>query len=107
MKIQCPHKCHLKESKKKSNISKKGFFLRKSDSKKIQRYSCSLCKHGFSQATFSLCYKQKKRKVNPVLYKLLSSGISMRKAALILNLNRITVKRKSDFLKKMKQKNLL
>ena len=36
--------------------------------------------------------------MNEVLFKLLSSGVSMRRAAIILNIHRKTVKRKMDFL---------
>jgi hypothetical protein len=44
------------------------------------------------------CYRQKKRKVNHPLKLLLSSGVSQRRAALLLRLNRKTVVRKFRFL---------
>lgn len=87
----CPH-CHL------SNISKAGFFYRKNDSKTVQRYICNSCRKKFSQATIHPCYKQKKRKINYVLKKLLASGVTQRRCALILNLTRKTVSRKLKFL---------
>ena len=66
----------------------------------IQRFLCQICGKRFSNATFSPCYRQKKRRVNEILFKLLSSGVSMRRAALILNIHRTTVKRKLEFLAK-------
>ena len=98
MNFKCPKKCHLKEPGMTPKTKKRGFFFRKSDSRKIQRYTCLICGKGFSKATFSSCYKQKKRRFNEVLFKLLSSGVSMRRAALILKLHRTTVKRKLVFL---------
>ena len=99
MKLKCPNQCPQDPSTK-SNFRKDGVYFRKSDSKTIQRYRCRSCGKSFSKATFSPCYRQKKRRVNEVLFKLLSSGVSMRRAAIILSIHRITVKRKMDFLAK-------
>ncbi len=55
---------------------------------------------GFSRATFSSCFAQKKRRINFILFKLLVSGVSQRAAARILKINRITVVRKFHFLAK-------
>ena len=98
MKLKCPNNCLVDSPLPKRKFSKDGVYFRKSDSKTIQRYKCSFCGKSFSRATFSLCYRQKKRRVNDLLFKLLSSGVSMRRAAIILNIHRITVKRKLDFL---------
>jgi len=98
MKLKCPNNCLIDSPLAKPKFSKDGVYFRKSDSKTIQRYKCSFCGKSFSRATFSLCYRQKKRRVNDLLFKLLSSGVSMRRAAIILNIHRITVKRKLDFL---------
>jgi len=99
MKLKCPNQCPQDPSTK-SNFRKDGVYFRKSDSKTIQRYRCRSCGKSFSKATFSPCYRQKKRRVNEILFKLLSSGVSMRRAAIILKIHRITVKRKMDFLAK-------
>ena len=81
-------------------IIKDGSFYRKSDGQKIQRLKCKLCKHRFSNATFSLAYRQNKRKVNHRVEKLLCSKVSMRRIAKILNIHRTTVARKLVFLAK-------
>jgi len=98
MKLNCPNKCD-------SNIVKNGFFFRTSDSRKIQRYRCKACRIQFSQASNSDCFLQKKRRVNELLFKLLASGVSMRRCAFILNIHRKTVKRKLIFLAQRARKN--
>ena len=49
-------------------------------------------------ATADHCYRQKKRQVNPCLFRLLTGGFSQRRAALDLKVNRKTVVRKFHFL---------
>lgn len=79
---------------------KDGHYFRKDDSRKIQRYKCKACNRKFSRATFTLEYKQKKRRDNQMLFKILASGVSMRRSAIILNLHRTTVDRKLIYLAK-------
>jgi transposase-like protein len=75
-----------------------GFFKRRDDGQVIRRFKCKICHKRFSHATSSLDYKQKKRSKNLLLANLLSSGMSMRRSALILKINRKTVERKLKFL---------
>lgn len=91
MKYRCP-KCH--SSKYRSH----GQYFRKSDSKTILRWQCRNCRHIFSQASFSSCYRQHKRRINSLLNNLLSSGVSQRRAALVLKVTRKTIARKLIFL---------
>lgn len=93
MKIQCPN-CKTT----RPNISKNGFFKRKSDSKIIQKFICKICNKQFSTATFSPCYHQNKRRLNFPIRNLLCSSVSMRRIAIIHNISRNTVKRKLEFL---------
>ncbi len=83
---------------KKKFISKDGFYFRRNDSRRVQRFVCSYCGKKFSRASFELEYRQKKRRVNHTLFLLLASGISMRRCALILRLHRTTVMRKFIYL---------
>lgn len=64
----------------------------------VQRFRCKNCGTRFSNATFSDAYRQKKRRVNYPLLKLLSSGMSLRRSALLLGVHRNTVERKLPFL---------
>jgi transposase-like protein len=84
---------------------KHGSFFRASDSKTIQRWVCRSCNTYFSAATFQPAYRQNKRRVNPVVAHLLSSGVSQRRIALLLRIHRITVARKLAFLAKAAEEN--
>lgn len=94
MKTLCPNSnCTFPQS-----IIRDGTFRRREDAKVIQRYRCKNCGRRFSRATFSETYRQKKRRINTPLLKLLSSGMSLRRSALILQVNRKTIERKLPFL---------
>jgi hypothetical protein len=81
-----------------SAVVRYGFFFRKDDSAKVQRYRCTTCKKAFSQASNNLCFRQQRRTINRTIALLLVSGVSQRRAALILKANRKTVVRKLVFL---------
>src|SRR5262249_30871793 len=65
------------------------------------RWRCVKCKRSCSDATFSTCFKQHKRRVNASLYKFSCSGVSQRRAARILKIHRTTVARKLKFLARL------
>jgi hypothetical protein len=75
-----------------------GFYRRSSDSRWIRKYRCRSCRRYFSQATFSPCFGQKKRRLNSEVERLRCSGVSMRRAALLLHVNQKTIARKMRFL---------
>ena len=83
---------------------KNGTFRRLSDAKVIQRFICLGCKRHFSAATFQAAYRQNKRRANPEVEKLLCSGVSQRRIALLLSIHRITVARKLAFLAQRAEK---
>jgi transposase-like protein len=89
----CPSSIYLSEK-----VIKIGRFRRKSDSKVIQRYRCLHCKKSFSAATHSELRGQNKRRCNTAVYRLICSGVSQRRAAILLNINKITVVRKFRFM---------
>jgi MFS family permease len=64
----------------------------------IRRYVCRNCQTYFTSATLRTDRYQKKRRVNFALHRLYSSGLSQRRLALVLKLNRKTVVRKIRFL---------
>jgi transposase-like protein len=93
MLSRCPNPdCHS------PSIVKNGAYYRPSDGKWVQRMKCKTCKLHFSAATFEQPYRQNKRRINPIVFKLLCSGVSLRRIALLLNVHRITVSRKLAFL---------
>lgn len=86
---------------KKSVFQKKdGFYFRRDDSRRIQRFQCSVCLKKYSATTSTLEHKQKKRRMNLVIRNELASGISLRRCARNLNLHRTTIARKLDYLAK-------
>src|ERR1044071_4221336 len=89
----CP-KCEVSLT----SYSSYGYFTRNSDKRRIGRFKCPHCQFVFSQATFQSCYRQKKRKLNAKILELLCSGVSQRRIAKLLSVNRKTVARKLIFL---------
>ncbi len=101
MKSYCPNvQCVLSAeiSPDSGSVVRNGFYYRSSDSKRIMRFHCKRCGLYFSRATQNNCVHQKKRRINFKLYELVSSGVSLRRAALILKVNRKTVVRRFRFL---------
>jgi transposase-like protein len=95
---RCPNpQCHSRQ------FRKYGSFYRASEGKLVKRWRCNGCKLHFSSATFQKPYRQHKRRANPQIFQLLSSGVSLRRIALLLNLHRTTVARKLAFLAQVSQ----
>lgn len=108
MKTNCPHfltrnSVNLFQSSPHSGpkirlIVRNGHYFRKSDSKKIEKFYCKACEVYLSRERFKTNYRQKKRRINPKLKLLLCSGVSQRRAAFILGINRKTVASRLKFL---------
>ncbi len=99
MRPTCPNTdCSFYNCREK--VHGDGVYFRKNDSRFVRRFKCTSCGKKFSQVTGTLECGQKKRRVNFPLKKLLISGVSMRRCALVLNINRITVERKLAYLAK-------
>src|SRR5690242_11220275 len=100
MKRPCPNsECSSQNPDPKARrIVRKGRYFRSSDGQWIQRYQCFVCRRLFSSATFSVHFRQKKRRINYRLQLLMNSGVSQRRAAILLRVNRKTVVRKFRFL---------
>jgi len=79
-------------------VVRNGHFFRSSDSRKIQNYRCKSCLKYFSSATFSECYRQKKRRINEPLRDLLAKRVSLRDAAEHFKVSRTTIARRLIFL---------
>jgi len=78
-------------------IVRNGHYFRKSDSRYVEKFYCRLCEKYFSRATRSATCWQKTRRINPKLNRLLCSGVSQRRAAFLLGINRKTVARRLKF----------
>jgi transposase-like protein len=95
MKPKCPH-CFVNEKSSGSgrSIVRHGHFFRQFDKRLIVRFRCLDCQRSFSSETTHCFFRQKKRDIHAPIFSLLASGISQRRLALILKVNRKTVVRK-------------
>jgi len=75
-----------------------GYYRRSSDRRVIQRFKCQRCLKTFSRGSFDPCFRQLKRQFNQTLFEHFASGVSQRRLAYLLRLNRKTIKRKFRFL---------
>ena len=99
MTPQCPNCKQVSgQDNSRRTVRPRGSFRRKSDSRVVIRFRCLMCKQSFSYATLGPCYRQHKRGKNEMVRRLLASGVSQRRIAKVLNLNRKTVVRKFHFL---------
>jgi len=73
-----------------SKFVRHGFYYRTSDSTYVQRFRCTGCRKLTSTSTYELTYRQKKRQKNKAIVGMLVSGVSLRRVAILLNLNRKT-----------------
>ena len=83
----CPH-CQS------GDFKRHGFFKRKDDARRIQRFYCKACQRTFSRAGFSLLYRHWHRRRNEMIRKLLSVGNTQRDIAYVLKIDKDTVARR-------------
>ena len=86
------------------NLVPRGSFVRKSDSKWVKRWQCTVCSHSFSSATFSACFRQKKRRLNRIIWESYCKSDPQRRIARTLKISRTTVVKKIKFLKTLKER---
>jgi transposase-like protein len=101
MKKHCPNlncSSHLFPGPDFRHLIRKGSFYRRSDARRIQRFFCKLCGQYFSSSTGKPSVNQKARRITHSLKLLMNSGVSQRRAAMILRVNRKTVVRRYRFL---------
>jgi transposase-like protein len=87
----CP-KCKL-DGTFRPKVRRSGSYYRTSDSKTVQRFQCDRCRSGFSASIFDPYYRKRERRKSALVFNLLASGVSQRRIAEILKLNRKTVVR--------------
>jgi transposase-like protein len=83
----CPNtSCQNYTGTPKNWYVKNGYYKLKSTNQKTPRYQCKACKKNFSTHTGLNSVNQKKPKINQELFKLLVSGVSLRRASKILEM---------------------
>ncbi len=97
--MYCPNEecIHHKQSIK-NFYYKNGYYKSKESSNKIPRYQCKSCKTNFSSKTFKTTYRQHKPDINKLLFDLLVSGVSLRRASKILDVQYKTIVKRFDTL---------
>jgi transposase-like protein len=103
-RVRLPSKCPYDDCRGRragpahGRIVRKGEYWRGEDSRWITRFFCLECDRSFSASRLTPTFKQKKRRINGVVRELLCSGVSQRRIAKLLKINRKTVVRKLLFL---------
>ena len=107
-KITCPNsECATNTSNAVSFIAslqdekfyvKKGYYTTKYNHQPVPRYKCKYCGRYFSSHTSRETYRQHKPHINEAAFKLLASAVTMRRAAKILGVAKLTIERKFHYL---------
>jgi hypothetical protein len=98
--IHCPEEtCEHHKNEDEGNVFfyQNGFYKLKNGSR-VRRLLCKSCGTKFSTATFKDTYRQKRPDLNFAVFKLLASGVTLRRSAKILECDRKTIVRKLIFL---------
>ena len=82
----CPH-CHS------TRFRKHGFFYRRDDARRVQRYRCSLCGRSFSRAGFTPFYRHRHRRLKERIRLSLATNGTIRGTARSLKVDKSTVSR--------------
>jgi len=86
---------------------KAGYFYRRCDKRRIQRFQCQLCGKSKSVATEEHFYRQRLRAMNTPLFMFLASAVPQRRLAINFGVNRKTIVRKFRVLGQMSDAKLL
>lgn len=100
LSIICPYHSPL-SGYKSSSVVFRGWYCRRSDGIRLRRFFCNECRRGFSEATLTLEYRQRKRSINDLLFRLLASNNSMRRSAVLVCVTRRTVERRLLYFSKV------
>lgn len=95
-KYRCIY-CSPIDRTKTSRVIARGSYRRTCDRRVVKRYKCLDCRRGFSDATVTFEYRQRKRNINLPLFELLSSSVSLRRSAKLIRIHRITVDRRLHY----------
>ena len=95
----CPNKdCKNNDNPPEDWYIKKGYYRTGHNRQPVPRYQCKCCKTKFSSRTFKDDYRHHKPAFNLEVFNLLCSGVSQRRTAIVLKINRNTVIRKFQWL---------
>ncbi len=82
--------------KSERQLSKNGSYLRPSDGVRLRRFRCRDCKKTFSETHFSIFFRLRKRRINQAVFRFLSSGVSQRRCAFLVDVRPRAIARRVD-----------
>ena len=92
---RCPNqKCPMHRAPEPGFWKPRGSYFVKCRKEPIPRFKCRICNRGFSFQTFRVDYRDHRPHDNPELFRLLTSGVSLRQAGRLLLMNWGTLQRK-------------
>src|SRR5689334_11374552 len=80
---------------------KDGYYKTKWNAQPVPRYRCTVCGRRFSSHTHRKTFGQHRPDLNEMVYDLYASGMTLRRIAIVLGVNRKTIVRKFKFLAKI------
>ena len=91
----CPNpQCPTELGEKPFQFRRRGYYQRKCDGRRIPRFLCLACEHGFSSQTFRGNYRYRLPTLHHQLMGSLVSKVTRRQAARMLGVNRKTIERR-------------
>ncbi len=95
----CPNPdCINHSNPSKDWFKKNGSYKVKAGATSLTRYQCKTCLKSFSNSAEKPTFKQHKPELNKELFKLLVSGVSLRRCSILLDISFATVMAKFDYL---------
>ena len=79
----------------RAKVRKKGFFTKRATrTERVQQFFCRGCRRSFSAQTGRLSFRAKKPHLDQPIFRLLTSGVSQRRSAIVPGVSRGTVAKK-------------
>src|ERR1017187_1485958 len=99
---RCPNeKCSVTSLDDSKFYIKKGYYKTKHNHQPVPRYKCKHCGQNFSSHTNRETVGQHKPHLNERVFELISSGVTLRRTAIILKTTKKTVESKFQFISKL------
>lgn len=96
---RCPNpSCRANHQPHTVRFIRRGHFTTRWNHQPVRCYRCPLCGRGFCSHTFRPHYRQHRPDLNDAVFQLYASGLTQRRMAIVLGVNRKTIVRKIRFL---------
>lgn len=93
----CPHPdCPSRASDLPFRWTRKGFYRRRCDGRRVQRFRCLVCERRFSSQTFRFNFRWHQPRLHLTVFDLLVSKVTLRRMARMLGVSRVTIERRLE-----------